>query len=154
MPAKGEQNMDRDDEKGVQDSYEPSVAGQPNREAAVASREEILQKALELANLFASSSEVDFFRRAEQQIDGNTHVQQLIKAIKKKQKEIVGFEAFGNKDMTAAIEAEIAGLQEEMDNIPIVQEYQQSQSEINYLLQEVIGAVRDTVSAKIDLEKE
>lgn len=153
--------MGKDDRKDTQaqsqavpDGQQPLAAGQPHPQAAVVSREEILQKAAELADLFATSSEVDFFRRAEQQIDGNTHVQQLISAIKKKQKEIVGFEAFGNKDMTAAIEAEIARLQEEMDHIPIVQEYQQSQSEINYLLQEVIGAVRDTVSSKIDLEKE
>lgn len=145
---------DRKDTQTQQDSGQPVAAGQPHPQAAVVSREEILHKAAELADLFATSSEVDFFRRAERQIDGNTHVQRLISAIKKKQKEIVGFEAFGNKDMTAAIEAEIAGLQEELDNIPIVQEYQQSQSEINYLLQEVIGAVRDTVSAKIDLEKE
>lgn len=43
-------------------------------------------------------------------------------------------------------------LQDELDGIPIVTEFQQSQSDINYLLQLVISIVRDTVSEKINVE--
>jgi cell fate (sporulation/competence/biofilm development) regulator YmcA (YheA/YmcA/DUF963 family) len=115
-------------------------------------RDDIMAKALELADLIATSTEVEFYQKSEKQINTNEHVQGLINAIKKKQKEIVAFESFNNKKMVDKIEAEIVVLQEELDHIPIVSEFQQSQSDINYLLQLVMGVVRDTVAQKIDVE--
>ena len=115
-------------------------------------RDDIMAKALELADLIATSSEVEFYQKSEKQINTNEHVQGLINVIKKKQKEIVAFESFRNQKMVDKIEGEIVILQEELDHIPIVSEFQQSQSDINYLLQLVMGVVRDTVAQKIDVE--
>lgn len=116
-------------------------------------REDILAKARELAELIADSDDVKAYRQAEAKIKENTHVQSLIAAIKKKQKEAVAFEhTFKNPEMVKKIEAEIAALQDELDSIPIVQQFQQMQSDLNQLLQLVITAVRDTVSEKIELE--
>jgi len=117
-------------------------------------REEIIEKARELAAIISRSEEAEIFRKAEEKIGKSEHVQGLIKAIKKKQKEIVGFEALGNKKMAAKIEQEIAVLQEELDGIPLVREYQQMQVELNELLQTTVGAVKDTVSARIELERD
>lgn len=116
-------------------------------------REDIMGKAKELAELISTSTEVQFFKKAEQQINQNPNVQALINQIKKKQKEIVAFETtFKNKAMVEKIEGEIQSLQDELDNIPIVSEFQQTQADINYLLQLVISVVRDTVSEKIQVE--
>lgn len=115
-------------------------------------RDDIMAKANELALLISTSTEVEFYKKAESQININEHVQALIKVIKKKQKEIVAFESFRNEKMVAKIEAEIEELQNELDSIPIVTEFQQSQSDLNYLLQLVMTVVRDSVSAKIDVE--
>jgi cell fate (sporulation/competence/biofilm development) regulator YmcA (YheA/YmcA/DUF963 family) len=115
-------------------------------------REDIVAKAKELADLIATSTEVEFYQKSEKQINTNEHVQQLISVIKKKQKEIVAFESFRNQKMVDKIEAEIVILQDELDQIPIVVEFQQSQSDINYLLQLVMGVVRDTVAEKIEVE--
>ncbi|WP_409340896.1 RicAFT regulatory complex protein RicA family protein [Paenibacillus sp. MBLB4367] len=116
-------------------------------------REDIMSKAKELAALISTSSEVEFYQKAEKQIADNDHVQSLIKQIKKKQKEIVAFQnTFKNPQMVEKIEAEITSLQDELDSIPIVTEFQQSQSDINYLLQLVMSVVRDTVSEKIQVE--
>jgi cell fate (sporulation/competence/biofilm development) regulator YmcA (YheA/YmcA/DUF963 family) len=115
-------------------------------------REDIVAKAKELADLIATSTEVEFYQKSEKQINTNAHVQQLISVIKKKQKEIVAFESFRNQKMVDKIEAEIVILQDELDQIPIVSEFQQSQSDINYLLQLVMGVVRDTVAEKIEVE--
>lgn len=77
----------------------------------------------------------------------------MITKIKKKQKEVVAFETtFKNADMVKKIEGEMEELQDELDGIPIVSEFQQSQSDINYLLQLVISIIRDTVSEKINVE--
>ncbi|TCM98816.1 cell fate (sporulation/competence/biofilm development) regulator YmcA (YheA/YmcA/DUF963 family) [Paenibacillus sp. BK033] len=116
-------------------------------------REDIMQKAKELADLIFTSEEVQHYRRAEKQIQGNERVQSLISLIKKKQKEVVAFETtFKNEQMVKKIEGEMEVLQDELDGIPIVSEFQQSQSDINYLLQLVISIVRDTVSEKINVE--
>lgn len=115
-------------------------------------QEDVMAKAKELANLISSSEEVQQFQQAEEKIRNHERVQDLISVIKKKQKEIVAFESFRNKDMVAKIEAEIEVLQDEIDGIPVVVEFQQSQSDINYLLQLVISVIHDTVSEKVNVE--
>ncbi|WP_438351721.1 RicAFT regulatory complex protein RicA family protein [Paenibacillus sp. FA6] len=115
-------------------------------------QEEVMVKAKELANLISNSEEVQHFQQAEMKINNHERVQDLITVIKKKQKEIVAFESFRNKEMVAKIEAEIEVLQDEIDGIPVVVEFQQSQSDINYLLQLVISVIRDTVSEKVNVE--
>ncbi|MCM3625867.1 YlbF family regulator [Paenibacillus glycanilyticus] len=116
-------------------------------------RDDIMEKAKELAGLIFTSEEVQQYQRAEKQIQGNERVQALISMIKKKQKEVVAFETtFKNEQMVKKIEGEMESLQDELDGIPIVSEFQQSQSDINYLLQLVISIVRDTVSEKINVE--
>ncbi|CAN7477362.1 YlbF family regulator [Paenibacillus sp. LjRoot153] len=115
-------------------------------------REDILAKAKELAALLTTSNEVQFYQKAEKQIATNPDIQGLISAIKKKQKEIVAFETFQNKKMVEKIENEIEVLQDELDGIPIVNEFKQTQEDINYLLQLVMSVVRDTISDKITVE--
>lgn len=115
-------------------------------------RDDIMGKAKELADMLGTSEEVKQFQQAESKIRDHERIQQLIATIKKKQKEIVAFESFKNADMVSKIEQEIEDLQEEMDSIPLVTEFQQSQSDINYLLQLVISVIRDTVSEKVNVE--
>ncbi|CAM3056210.1 hypothetical protein HP548_07635 [Paenibacillus taichungensis] len=115
-------------------------------------RDDIMGKAKELADMLGTSEEVKQFQQAESKIRDHERIQQLIATIKKKQKEIVAFESFKNADMVSKIEQEIEDLQAELDGIPLVTEFQQSQSDINYLLQLVISVIRDTVSEKVNVE--
>jgi cell fate (sporulation/competence/biofilm development) regulator YmcA (YheA/YmcA/DUF963 family) len=115
-------------------------------------REDILAKAMELAELLTTSNEVQFYQKAESKIASNEHIQMLINAIKKKQKEIVAFESFQNQKMVDKIETEIDELQDELDGIPIVGEFKQTQEDINYLLQLVMSVIRDTISEKVNVE--
>src|SRR5690625_5252683 len=117
-------------------------------------REDILQKAKELAALISTSEEVLFYKKAERQIQENDRTQELIKAIKKKQKEVVAFESFENPEMVKKIEAEQQGLQDELDGIPIVEQFKQSQTDLNQLLQLVVSVMRDSVTEKIQLDDE
>jgi cell fate (sporulation/competence/biofilm development) regulator YmcA (YheA/YmcA/DUF963 family) len=116
-------------------------------------RADIMAKTKELAGMIFTSEEVQHYQRAEKQIQGNDRIQSLIALIKKKQKEIVAFETtFKNADMVAKIEKEIDELQDQLDGIPIISEFQQSQSDINYLLQTIVSIIRDTVAEKINVE--
>lgn len=115
-------------------------------------RDDIMGKAKELADMLGTSEEVRQFQQAETKIRDHERIQQLIATIKKKQKEIVAFESFKNVEMVSKIEQEIEDLQSELDSIPLVTEFQQSQSDINYLLQLVISVIRETVSEKVNVE--
>ncbi|CAG5089143.1 Putative membrane protein [Thermobacillus xylanilyticus] len=117
-------------------------------------RADIMAKAKELAEMIYTSDEVQHYRKAEAQIKASEKVQSIIAQIKKKQKEIVAFERFQNPEMVKKIEAEIEALQDELDQMPIVVDFQQSQSDINYLLQLVVSVIRDTVAKKLDVEGE
>ncbi|MEW4369313.1 RicAFT regulatory complex protein RicA family protein [Paenibacillus kandeliae] len=115
-------------------------------------REDIMAKTNQLASLISESEEVVHFQKAEQMIQSHERVQSLISQIKKKQKEVVAFESMRNQKMVASIEAEMEALQQEMDDIPLISDYQQSQVEINDLLQMVMSAIYNTVSEKIHVE--
>ncbi len=122
-----------------------------NRELIL--REDILNRARELANLITTAEEVNVYQQAEKRIQSHERVQGLIVQIKKKQKELVAFQnTFKNPVMVEKIEAEISVLQDELDGMPIVQQFQQSQVDVNYMLQSIISIIRDTVSEKIDVE--
>jgi cell fate (sporulation/competence/biofilm development) regulator YmcA (YheA/YmcA/DUF963 family) len=112
-------------------------------------RADILAKTNELATLIMTSREVEFYREAEKKINDHPRVQELISLIKKRQKEAVAFESFQNQKMVEKIEAEIAALQDELDAIPIVNEFQQAQHDINYLLQMIMNVISNSVSETI-----
>ena len=114
--------------------------------------EVIMGKANDLAAMIAQSADAKLFRAAEVKIQANERVQALIKTIKRKQKEAVAFEQFGNPQKVTQIEAEIAELQAELDDIPVVQQFKQTQDDLNHLLQLVIGVVADQVSKQIKVE--
>lgn len=115
-------------------------------------RKDILDKTKELAELITTSAEVELFQQAEKKVEMNETIQTLIKAIKKKQKEAVAFQSFQNQEMVKKIEAEIEELQDQLDGIPIVSEFKQSQQDINYLLQLVMNVIKDIVAEKVNVE--
>jgi len=115
-------------------------------------QKEILDKARELASMIARTKEVDFFKRAEQQIKHNERVQSLIDQIKQKQKQMVMFESINKPELAKKVEQEYNQLQDELDAIPIVVEFKQSQVDVNDLLQMVTNVITNTVSERIILD--
>ncbi|MCF6093135.1 YlbF family regulator [Microaerobacter geothermalis] len=115
----------------------------------VVNREQILKKAEELADLISNSPEVDIFKKAEAKIKINERVQTLISQIRKKQKQLVSYEHLKKDDLAKKVEEEIERLQDELDSIPIVQEFKQTQVDINDLLQLITNVIANTVSEKI-----
>lgn len=113
------------------------------------SKQEILDKARELAGMISETEEVDFFKRAEGQINQHLKVQQIIGQIKKLQKEAVNLKHYEKTEALKETDAKIDALQDELDDIPLVQEFKQSQTEVNELLQMVSYAISNTVTKKI-----
>lgn len=113
------------------------------------SKEEILDKARELAKMIANTEEVQFFKKAEAKINQNQKVQRKINQIKKLQKHAVNLQNYGKFNALKEVEKQIEKLEEEIDEIPVVQEFKESQYVVNELLQMVTNAIANTVTDEI-----
>ncbi|WP_019152706.1 RicAFT regulatory complex protein RicA family protein [Robertmurraya massiliosenegalensis] len=112
-------------------------------------KDEIVARAKELAALIAQTEEVDFFKRAEAQIHENEKVRNLIDQIKGLQKQAVNLHHYGKPEALKRTEDKIAKIEEELDAIPVVQEFKQSQGDVNDLLQLVASTISNKVTDEI-----
>jgi cell fate (sporulation/competence/biofilm development) regulator YmcA (YheA/YmcA/DUF963 family) len=113
------------------------------------SKDDIIAQAKELARMVAETEEVDFFKRAEAQIQGNEKVSMLISSIKGLQKQAVNFQHYGKPEALKKTEDKIAKLEAELDEIPVVQQFKESQIEVNELLQIIASTISNTVTDEI-----
>ncbi|GAA0444946.1 regulatory iron-sulfur-containing complex subunit RicA [Lentibacillus halophilus] len=113
------------------------------------SRKEILDEAKHLADMLANTEEIDRFKQVEAKINNNQKVQQLIKKIKTLQKQAVNFQAYGKTEALKNVEEEIDRLHEEVDAIPIVQEFKETQGVVNDVLQLVSGTISREVTNNV-----
>ncbi|PWA13297.1 hypothetical protein DCC39_02325 [Pueribacillus theae] len=112
-------------------------------------KEQIIEKALELADMISNTEEVSFYKKAEEKINGHEKVQGLIAEIKKHQKEAVNLQHYRKHEALKQVEEKIDRLMNEVDEIPLVKEFKQSQTEVNDLLQMIASTISDTVTNKI-----
>ncbi|MCQ6274179.1 RicAFT regulatory complex protein RicA family protein [Bacillus sp. V3B] len=112
-------------------------------------KDEIVAKAKDLAKMIAETEEVDFFKRAEAHINENKKVSDSISAIKGLQKQAVNFQHYGKVEALRKTEEKIAKLEQELDELPIVYEFKQSQADVNDLLQLVASTISNSVTNEI-----
>lgn len=113
------------------------------------SRMEVIAKAKDLAKLVSETEEVDFFKRAEEKINENKKVQSLIARIKLEQKEAVNLQHYNKHEALKEKDERIDKLMQQLDEIPVVQEFKRSQSDVNDLLQLVANTISNTVTDEI-----
>ncbi|PIC68703.1 hypothetical protein CSV71_00430 [Sporosarcina sp. P21c] len=112
-------------------------------------KDEIIEKARDLAHMLANTEEVEFYKRAEAQINENQKVREKIASMKSLQTQAVNFQNYEKERALKAIEKKIEQVQEEIDAIPLVQEFKQSQDEVNNLLQLVSNTIANSVTDEI-----
>lgn len=112
-------------------------------------RTEVMDQAKRLANMLANTDEIDRFKQVEAKINDNNKVQKLINKIKTLQKQAVNFQAYGKQEALKRVEEEIDRLQEEVDSIPVVQEFKDSQVDVNDVLQLVTGTIAREVTNEV-----
>lgn len=116
-------------------------------------REDILKQTEKLANMISNLEEVDFYKRAEEQINRNTKVNERIAQMKKLQKQAVNLQHYGKIKALQETEAKINQLQQEIDELPIVSEFKESQAEVNDMLQLVTKTIATQVEDELLLKK-
>ncbi|GAA0330503.1 regulatory iron-sulfur-containing complex subunit RicA [Oceanobacillus oncorhynchi subsp. oncorhynchi] len=116
---------------------------------AMYERKEVLDEARKLAAMLSNTEEIERFKQVEAKLNGNKKVQSLIKKIKTLQKQAVNFQAYDKKEALQRIEQEIDRLQNEIDEIPVVQEFKETQIVVNDVLQLVSKTISRTVTNDI-----
>ena len=109
-------------------------------------REEVLAEAKDLASKLANIEEIDRFKEVEAKVNENEKVQRLISRIKALQKQAVNFQQYEKMEALKRVEADIDRVQEELDSIPVVQEFQEIQVLVNDVLQLVSGTIAREVT--------
>jgi cell fate (sporulation/competence/biofilm development) regulator YmcA (YheA/YmcA/DUF963 family) len=112
-------------------------------------KDDIVARAVDLARMIAETEEVDFFKRAEAQLNDNKKVHTLISDIKGLQKQAVNLQHYGKPEALKKVEAKIMSVEQELDEIPVVRDFKQSQLEVNELLQIIASAISNTVTDEI-----
>src|SRR5699024_38095 len=128
-------------------------------------REQVMNETRLLAKMLTNTEEIDRFKQVEEKINSNKKdkkliskikllqkqvetkinsnekVQKLISKIKLLQKQAVNLQAYDKAEALKKVEAEIDQLQEELDSIPVVEEFKEIQGVVNDVLQMVSGTI-------------
>ncbi|MFG6118331.1 MULTISPECIES: RicAFT regulatory complex protein RicA family protein [Thalassobacillus] len=112
-------------------------------------RKQVVEEAQKLAKMMANIEEIDRFKQLEAKINENKKVQENISRIKALQKQAVNFQAYGKTEAQKKVEKEIDRLQEELDAIPVVEEFKSSQVVINDVLQMVTNTIAREVTNEV-----
>ncbi|WP_036121201.1 RicAFT regulatory complex protein RicA family protein [Lysinibacillus sphaericus] len=112
-------------------------------------REDLIKKSHEIAHMIANTPEVEFFKKAEAQINENQQVRERIASLKSLQKQAVNFQHLGKEKALKMIEDKIAKIEEEINAIPVVQQFKESQGDVNDLLQLVSNTIANNVTNEI-----
>ena len=112
-------------------------------------RKQVIEEAQELAKKLSKIEEIDRFRQLEIKINENKKVQAHIAKIKALQKQAVNLQHYDKHGALEQVEAELDRYQKELDEIPIVQEFKDSQVVVNDILQRVTKTIADEETNEI-----
>src|SRR5699024_7145802 len=96
--------------------------------------------------MLANTEEIDRSKQEAEKINSNETVQQLMSKIKLLEKQVVNLQAYDKAEALKKVEAEIEQLQEELDSIPVVEEFKEIQGVVNDVLQMVSGTIAREVT--------
>src|SRR5690625_4457759 len=112
-------------------------------------RQEVLTEAKQLAEMLSKTEEIERIKVVEAKINANQKVQRLISRIKRLQKQAVNLQAYEKTEALKKVETEIDTIQDELDSIPIVQEFKEIQGVVNDVLQLVSGTIAREVTNQV-----
>lgn len=105
------------------------------------SKEEILLQTDQLAEKIKNLETIKEYRIIEKQIHENQTIQQKMNLLKKQQKQAVNFQNYGKLHAFEQSEGQIHDIEEQINRLPIVEQFQSSQYEANELLQMFISTM-------------
>jgi cell fate (sporulation/competence/biofilm development) regulator YmcA (YheA/YmcA/DUF963 family) len=112
--------------------------------------EDILAYTKGVAEKLADLDDVQRFKAVKQTLDEHEKVKQQIDQIKQLQKQAVNLQAYGKTEAAKQIDQEIDKIQQQIDALPIVEEFKQTQVDVNAILQSLISEINQQMSDEMD----
>ncbi|MEB6035662.1 YlbF family regulator [Staphylococcus pseudoxylosus] len=109
-------------------------------------KEEILAEADRISERIKSLDTVKEYHNVESQIHQNKNIEQRMKELKKNQKQSVNLQNYGKTQALKDSEDKIQHIEEDINILPIVEEFRESQTEANDLLQMMISTMSDRLN--------
>lgn len=109
-------------------------------------RKEVLDQAKVLAEMIANTDEIERFKEVEAKVNGNEKIDRLVKKITTLQKQAVNLQAYDKANALKIVEEQIDQAQAELDSMPVVQEFQESQVVVNDVLQLITKTIAREVT--------
>ncbi len=113
------------------------------------SKDDIVKEAKELGRMIANTEQVEFFKKAEAKIHENEEVRKRMASLKSLQKQAVNFQQYGKEKALQMTEEKIKQIEDELEEMPIVDQFKKSQTEVNTILQMVSHAISSTVTEEV-----
>ncbi|BBD90169.1 RicAFT regulatory complex protein RicA family protein [Staphylococcus caprae] len=110
------------------------------------SKEDILKHADTLANRINNLEIVKDYQTIEKQIHNNKTIENKMKNLKKQQKQSVNFQNYGKDNAFQQSENQIHHIEDEINQLPIVEEFRSAQYDANDLLQMMIKTMEDRLN--------
>lgn len=112
-------------------------------------KDDLIIKAREIAHMIANTEQVEIFKAAEAKINENQEVREKIESLKALQKQAVNFEHLGKERGVKVIESKIEQIENEINEVPVVQQFKMTQMDVNELLQLVSNTIANHVTNEI-----
>ena len=110
------------------------------------SEKEIIRKVESLAEKIGKLEVVQDYHNVEKQIHNNQAIKQKMNRLKAQQKQSVNFQNYGKQNALEQSEAKIQYLKDEINELPIVEEFRSAQYETNDLLQMMVKTMEDRLN--------
>jgi cell fate (sporulation/competence/biofilm development) regulator YmcA (YheA/YmcA/DUF963 family) len=112
----------------------------------VYSKEDILAEADDIVAKIQSLDTVRDYHDVEQQIHNNVNIEARMKELKRNQKQSVNLQNYGKTEALKQSEGKISGIEQDINALPIVEEFRALQYEANDLLQMMISTMADQLN--------
>ena len=113
------------------------------------SEKEIIRKVESLAEKIGKLEVVQDYHNVEKQIHNNQAIKQKMNRLKAQQKQSVNFQNYGKQNALEQSEAKIQYLKDEINELPIVEEFRSAQYEANDLLQMMVKTMEDRLNESV-----
>ncbi len=112
--------------------------------------EDILAFTKGVAEKIGNLDDVQHFKAVKQTLDEHEKVKQQINQIKQLQKQAVNLQAYGKTEAAKFVDQDIDKIQQQIDTLPIVEEFKQTQVDVNAILQSLVTEINQQMSDEID----
>ena len=112
-------------------------------------KDQIIEEAKKLGKMMSETEQVEFFQKAEAKIHENQEIREKMASLKSLQQQAVNFQNYGKERAYQMTEEKLAKIEAELNEMPLVEQFQESQRSVNELLQMVSHAISSSVTDEI-----